>query len=44
MADIIRTGGDLHYATAEMIYNKPRDEISKKERQIAKGLNFSLNC
>jgi len=42
MADIIRTGGDLHYATAEMIYNKPRDEISKKERQIAKGLNFSL--
>lgn len=42
MADIIRTGGDLHYATAEMIYNKPVSEISKRERQIAKGLNFSL--
>jgi len=42
MVKIMEDGGDLHYATACMIYNKEQKDVTKRERQIAKGLNFSL--
>lgn len=42
MVEIMEQGGDLHYATACMIYNKKQKDVTKRERQIAKGLNFSL--
>jgi len=42
MRDIINTGTDLHRWTASMITEKPEDEITKKERQLSKALNFGL--
>jgi len=36
-------GDDLHYMAAEMFYNKPRSEISKAERSIAKAGIFGFN-
>jgi len=35
-----KTGQDLHKLTASKIFNKPLDEITKQERQVAKTVNF----
>ncbi len=42
MIDIMHAGGDLHTTTAIGVYNKEAEDITKQERQIGKGLNFSL--
>lgn len=42
MIHIMESGGDLHTTTAMMVYNKSAEAITKRERQIGKGLNFSL--
>lgn len=41
MAELINAGADLHYATATSIYNKPKKDITKEERQFAKIPNFA---
>ena len=33
---------DLHRGTASLIFKKPLDEITNKERQVAKSLNFGI--
>ena len=40
MADLINEGRDLHYETAMNIYGKPKNQITKEERQFAKIANF----
>lgn len=42
MINIMHEGGDLHTITAMGVFNKQAEDISKYERQIGKGLNFSL--
>ncbi len=42
MINIMHEGGDLHTTTAMGVYNKKAEDITKQERQIGKGLNFSL--
>lgn len=37
-----REGGDPHYETAEKILGKPRTQISKEERKLAKSINFGF--
>lgn len=38
--DAIQNGRDLHTEMAALAFKKPRDKITKKERTIAKTLNF----
>ena len=42
MEKLFKEGKDLHIATASFIYNKPENEITKTERQVAKSANFGL--
>ena len=42
MIEAYRTGKDLHALTAALISNKRIEEVSKKERQAAKAVNFGL--
>lgn len=35
-----RKGQDLHSLTASKIFNKPLEEVTKQERQVAKTVNF----
>jgi len=42
MEELFKEGKDLHIATASFIYNKPENEITKTERQVAKSANFGL--
>lgn len=42
MADIIRSGKDFHKSAAALVYKKDFDDITKTERTLVKGLNFSL--
>ena len=42
MIDAYNRGEDLHKLTASIVLNKPLDEISKGDRQIAKSANFGL--
>ena len=37
MIEAFKNGDDLHYMASEMFFNKPRSEISKAERSIAKA-------
>jgi len=37
-----KTGQDLHKYTASLIYDKPINEITKEERQIAKSVSFLI--
>lgn len=41
MAELINEGEDLHYATAMNLYDKPKDKVTKDERQFAKIPNFA---
>ena len=41
IADYLR-GYDIHAATASKIFNKPINEITKKERRTAKTVNFGI--
>ena len=42
MINIMHEGGDLHTITAMGVFDKQAEDITKYERQIGKGLNFSL--
>lgn len=42
MVSVLEKKEDLHYAAAEKMFNKPRSEISKLERNAAKKCNFTL--
>lgn len=37
-----KTGGDPHYETAQKILGKPKEEITKEERKMAKAVNFGF--
>jgi len=42
MINIFRHGGDMHRTTAAEATGKPPDEVTKKERQDAKPVNFGV--
>lgn len=42
MEKLFKDGEDLHIATASSIFGRPKEEITKQERQIAKSANFGL--
>ncbi|RLJ70981.1 DNA polymerase-1 [Hydrogenivirga caldilitoris] len=42
MLRAFREGKDLHRYTASLVLEKPEEEISKEERQLAKAMNFGL--
>ncbi len=42
MTRAFREGRDLHRYTASLILEKPEQEITKEERQLAKAMNFGL--
>jgi len=42
MIQAIRSGHDLHKATASLIYGIPVDQITKEQRQIAKAASFLI--
>lgn len=42
MLKAIKEGKDLHKDTAAALFNKSSEEVTKDERSIAKGMNFSI--
>lgn len=42
LVSVLEKGEDLHYSAAEKMFNKPRSEVSKFERRVAKMCNFTL--
>lgn len=42
MLETYRSGGDIHKLTASLILDKPIEEVTKEDRQIAKAVNFGL--
>ncbi|WP_330205495.1 bifunctional 3'-5' exonuclease/DNA polymerase [Cyanobacterium sp. Dongsha4] len=42
MIEAYNNGEDLHKLTASIVLNKPLDEVTKEDRQIAKSANFGL--
>ncbi|BAQ66934.1 bifunctional 3'-5' exonuclease/DNA polymerase [Geminocystis sp. NIES-3709] len=42
MIEAYNRGEDLHKLTASIVLNKPLDEVTKEDRQIAKSANFGL--
>ncbi|PHV60989.1 bifunctional 3'-5' exonuclease/DNA polymerase, partial [Cyanobacterium aponinum] len=42
MIEAYLRGEDLHKLTASIVLNKPLDEVTKEDRQIAKSANFGL--
>ncbi|MFN3599269.1 MAG: bifunctional 3'-5' exonuclease/DNA polymerase [Aquificaceae bacterium] len=42
MIKAFQEGKDLHKYTASLFLNKPEEEITKEERQLAKAVNFGL--
>jgi DNA polymerase-1 len=42
MLSAFQSGQDIHAATAAVIYNEPIDQVSKEQRNRAKGVNFGL--
>lgn len=42
LGDAINSGEDPHIGTAARLQNKPLDQVTKKERQLAKAINFGL--
>lgn len=41
--ELFSKGGDLHRLTASLVFNKPQEQVTKEERDIAKIINFGLN-
>lgn len=41
--ELFNKGGDLHKLTGSLVFNKPQEQITKGERDIAKIINFGLN-
>ena len=42
MLRAFREGRDLHRYTASLVLEKPEEEVTKEERQLAKAMNFGL--
>lgn len=42
MVEALRNEKDLHYETASLLFKKPVNEVTKRERTIAKSCNFGL--
>ena len=42
MIEAYKSGVDLHRQTASLVLDKPIDDISKEDRQLAKAVNFGL--
>lgn len=42
LLDLFKNNRDIHLLTAISIFNKPQEEITSLERQIAKKINFSI--
>ncbi len=42
MIRAFREGRDLHRYTASLVLEKPEEEVTKEERQLAKAMNFGL--
>ncbi len=42
MIEAYREGQDLHRLTASLVMSKPIDQVTKRERQAAKAINFGL--
>ena len=42
MLEAYKNGEDLHKLTASIVLNKPLDEVTKDDRQLAKACNFGL--
>ncbi len=42
MIRALREGKDMHRYTASLVLEKPEEEVTKEERQIAKAMNFGL--
>jgi DNA polymerase-1 len=42
MREALERGGDLHTATAALLFSKRTDEVAKEERKAAKTINFAI--
>jgi DNA polymerase I len=42
MIDAYKSGADLHKLTAATVLDKPEDQVTKSDRQLAKAVNFGL--
>jgi DNA polymerase I-like protein with 3'-5' exonuclease and polymerase domains len=42
MIETYKSGVDLHRQTASLVLDKPIDDVSKEDRQLAKAVNFGL--
>lgn len=42
LIDAYKAGADIHQEVAYMLWNKPKDEITKYERYLAKCMNFGV--
>ncbi len=42
LKEAFNRGYDIHAATAAVIYNKPMDQVTKRDRNFAKRVNFGL--
>lgn len=42
LLDVYRNGGDIHQEVAYMLWQKPKDEVTKYERYLAKCMNFGV--
>lgn len=42
LLDVYRTGGDIHQEVALMLWNKPKEDVTKYERYLAKCMNFGV--
>lgn len=42
MLDAYRNGADIHQEVAYLLWNKPKDQITKYERYLAKCMNFGV--
>jgi len=42
MLEAFANGEDLHMKTASVMFNTPLDQVTPKQRQAAKGLNFGI--
>lgn len=42
LLDVYREGGDIHQEVALMLWDKPKEEVTKYERYLAKCMNFGV--
>lgn len=42
LLEVYREGGDIHQEVALMLWNKPKEEVTKYERYLAKCMNFGV--